>query len=84
MTAVCKRPKSLPQTRATSGPAVMLTAADVATLLACSTKTVYRMVDRGAIPRPIRLGGLLRWRRAQFEQWLADGCPPRNPQPQRR
>jgi excisionase family DNA binding protein len=54
----------------------MLTVADVAAMLACSTKTVYRLVDRGAIPRPVRLGGMLRWHRAQLERWLADGCPP--------
>jgi excisionase family DNA binding protein len=53
----------------------MLTAADVADMLACSTKTVYRLVDRGAIPRPVRLGGMLRWHRPRLEQWIADGCP---------
>jgi len=57
----------------------MLTA-DVADMLACSTKTIYRLVDRGAIPRPVRLGGMLRWHRPCLEQWIADGCP-RNPSP---
>ncbi|MBI1367094.1 MAG: helix-turn-helix domain-containing protein [Planctomycetes bacterium] len=56
----------------------MLTAADVAAMLACSTKTVYRMVDRGAIPRPVRLGGMLRWHRAQLDRWIAEGCPSRS------
>ena len=53
----------------------MLTAADVADMLACSTKTIYRLVDRGAIPRPVRLGGMLRWHRPRLEQWIADDCP---------
>jgi excisionase family DNA binding protein len=56
----------------------MLTAADVAALLACSTKTVYRLADRGALPRPVRLGGLLRWRRGEIDQWIAEGCPARS------
>ena len=62
-------------TRRATAPAVMLTAADVADMLACSTKTIYRLVDRGAIPHPVRLGGMLRWHRPRLEQWIADGCP---------
>ena len=64
-----------PGTRRAPAPTVMLTAADVADMLACSTKTIYRLVDRGAIPRPVRLGGMLRWHRPRLEQWIADGCP---------
>lgn len=63
---------------ATLDPSLMLTAADVATMLACSTKTVYRLADRGVLPRPVRLGGLLRWRRWDVEQWIAEGCPARH------
>jgi excisionase family DNA binding protein len=80
MTSICERSDFSLQHQNMSKPAVMLTVADVAAMLACSTKTVYRLVDRGAIPRPVRLGGLLRWRRVQIEQWIADGCMP----PQRR
>lgn len=58
-----------------SAPALMLTVHGVAALLACSPKTVYRLVDRGRIPRPVRLGGLMRWPKPQFEQWIAEGCP---------
>lgn len=63
---------------ATTTPSLMLTAADVAALLACSTKTVYRLADRGALPRPVRLGGLLRWRRGEIDQWIDEGCPTRS------
>jgi excisionase family DNA binding protein len=76
MTSICERSDFSLQHQNMSKPAVMLTVADVAAMLACSTKTVYRLVDRGAIPRPVRLGGMLRWHRAQLERWLADGCPP--------
>lgn len=58
-----------------SMPSPMITVGQVAAMLACSAKTVYRLTDRGAIPKPIRLGGMLRWRRADIEQWIADGCP---------
>lgn len=47
----------------------------LATMLSCSTKTIYRLADRGAIPSPVRIGNMLRWHRPQIEQWIADGCP---------
>ncbi len=28
----------------------------------CSTRHVYRMADAGLIPRPLKLGSLVRWR----------------------
>lgn len=48
---------------------------DMATLLACGTRTVYRLSDAGRIPRPVKLGTLVRWRRSVIQAWLADGCP---------
>jgi len=53
----------------------LLTIQEVAGLLNCSTRTVYRLNDAGRIPRPVRLGALLRWSRPEFEHWLAAGCP---------
>ena len=55
--------------------ALMLTVGGVAAMLACSAKTVYRLADRRRIPRPVRLGKLMRWPRPAFEKWIADGCP---------
>ena len=34
-----------------------------------STKTIRRMVDRGEIPSPKRVGSLLRWPPSAYEQW---------------
>jgi excisionase family DNA binding protein len=48
----------------------------VAALLDCSTRHVYRLADRGAMPPPIRLGALIRWRRQDLDAWLAGGCKP--------
>jgi excisionase family DNA binding protein len=48
----------------------------VCTLLGgCSARHVYRMVDAGRMPRPVKLGSLCRWRSAELMRWLADGCP---------
>lgn len=48
----------------------------VAAALGCSSRNVYRLADAGKMPRPIKLGTLVRWRAAEIEIWIADGCPP--------
>ena len=47
----------------------------VAQLLSCSTRHVYRLADSGQMPRPRKLGALVRWDREELEKWLSDGCP---------
>lgn len=47
----------------------------VADLLAISSSTVRRLADGGRMPRPVRLGALVRWRRSEVEDWIAAGCP---------
>ena len=47
----------------------------VARLLDCSTRHVYRLSDAGRMPRPLKLGQLVRWRRAELAAWLEQGCP---------
>lgn len=42
----------------------------------CSARHVYRMADAGKMPRPLKLGALVRWRRAELIDWLAGGCEP--------
>ena len=57
------------------GRAAMLTVHDVARMLNCSARTVYRLTDSGRMPRPVKLGALVRWSRTTLEQWITDGCP---------
>lgn len=53
----------------------MLTVHDVARMLNCSVRTVYRLTDSGRMPRPVKLGALVRWRRGTIEDWIKQGCP---------
>ena len=53
----------------------LLTIQQLAEMLNCSTRHLYRLVDRSAAPRPVRLGNLLRFRRDDIETWIRDGCP---------
>jgi excisionase family DNA binding protein len=47
----------------------------VAQLLGCSPRHIYRLADGGRIPAPVRIGALVRWRRADLDAWLAARCP---------
>jgi predicted DNA-binding transcriptional regulator AlpA len=50
----------------------------VATLLGCSPRHCYRLSDAGKMPRPVKLGSLVRWRATgpgSLAEWLDQGCP---------
>lgn len=55
--------------------AALLDAKQVAATLAVSVRHVRRLADGGDLPRPVRLGKLIRWRRQEIERWIAAGCP---------
>jgi excisionase family DNA binding protein len=55
---------------------MMYDAATLAKLLHVSTRTLYRLADAGKMPRPIKLGALVRWPRQAIVEWIAGGCRP--------
>jgi excisionase family DNA binding protein len=55
-------------------PATLIDVEQVASLLRCSPRTVYRLSNAGRMPAPVRLGSLVRWRRGDVEAWIAGGC----------
>lgn len=56
------------------GGLALLDVVAVAALLSSSRRTVERLVTRGEMPAPVRLGRLRRWNRADVEEWIRDGC----------
>jgi excisionase family DNA binding protein len=66
---------NVPNLSLVSEPAALLDVRAVARLLDCSPRHVYRLSDAGRMPAPRRLGGLVRWRRAELTDWLDAGCP---------
>ena len=60
---------------ATDSPATLFDVEQVATILNCSPRHVYRLADAGAMPRPRHLGALVRWSRLEIEAWVKAGCP---------
>lgn len=54
---------------------------EIASRCGCSQRTVARLSKNGAMPRPIRLGRLVRWRlrtgdpATGVEDWIDAECP---------
>ncbi len=57
-------------------PKQLLTIQDVAELCGISNEHVRRLVDRGAFPKPIRLGRSVRFRLSDVMAWVESGCSP--------
>lgn len=49
----------------------LLTVRDVAAMLNLGVSTVWRQVRKEQLPRPVRVGGSTRWRRADIEALFA-------------
>ena len=47
----------------------------VAEMFSVSQRTVYRLAETKAMPQPIKLGTLVRWREVEILAWLDEGCP---------
>ena len=56
-------------------PERLLKLREVQKITTLGSTTIYRMMDEGRFPRPIRLGpGTVRWRWSAVEQWI-DNLP---------
>ncbi len=55
----------------------LLRVSEVAKTLSVSSRTIWRMTDRGELPRPVRIGTrMVRWRESEIEAYIADGLGP--------
>jgi len=45
--------------------------------LSLSKRQVFRLNACGKVPRPVRIGGAVRWNSAEVSGWVAAGCPDR-------
>jgi prophage regulatory protein len=60
-----------------AGKVLVVDAIELARLLDMSVRTIRRLDCSGKLPRPVRIGGAVRWLVADIEAWLAAGCPDR-------
>jgi len=56
-------------------PRELLSAPQAAEMAGVGKRSWCRFVSSGKAPQPVRLGGAVRWRRAELAKWIADGCP---------
>lgn len=60
-----------------SSDTALMTVDDVARFLGCSRSHIWRCHSAGLIPAPVHLLRLCRWRRAECQDWVKAGMPPR-------
>ncbi len=60
-------------------PYSLLNVKEVAALLGCSTRHVRRLRKKGKMPKPLKLGQLVRWRRSGHPEMDRRGLPDRLP-----
>ncbi len=54
---------------------ILLTVDELSDLLKVSNRTIWRMRSASQIPSPVRIGGGVRWRQSEIENWIQEGCP---------
>lgn len=52
----------------------LVTAEQLAKILQVSVRSIWRMRSSGQLPRPVRIGGNIRWRPKDVELWIAGSC----------
>jgi len=61
-----------------SSQSIAVSAKQLSQLLGVSLRQVWRLNSTGKLPRPVRIGGSVRWNRAEVIQWFSEaGCPDR-------
>jgi prophage regulatory protein len=56
---------------------IAISARQLSRLLGVSLRQAWRLNATGKLPRPVRLGGSVRWDRAEIVRWFESGCPNR-------
>ncbi len=54
---------------------VLTSARSLARMFSVSTRTVWRLRSAGKLPRPLSVGGSVRWRLTDIRLWESMGCP---------
>ena len=53
----------------------LLSAKELAGKLLLSARTIWRLRSAGKLPKPVCVGGSIRWRHSDIESWLSADCP---------
>jgi len=55
----------------------LLTAQALGEMLSLSKRQIFRLTSCGKLPRPLRIGGSVRWAESTISAWLQAGAPDR-------
>ena len=55
----------------------LLTAKAMAKMLSTSVRSIWRYRSAGRLPETVKIGGAIRWKQQDIEQWISMGCPDR-------
>jgi predicted DNA-binding transcriptional regulator AlpA len=69
--------KRAPADAATADGALLVDVHGVGRLLNCSARHCEDLAREGALPEPVKLGRLRRWRISEIRAWVEAGCPNR-------
>jgi excisionase family DNA binding protein len=61
--------------RSETAESPLYTVDQVAAVLQCSVRNIWKLADSGDLPGMVRIGRLVRWRKSDVSNWLAAGCP---------
>jgi predicted DNA-binding transcriptional regulator AlpA len=75
MPSTAKRPKTKTPLVDSDPTSKVMDILQVAATCKCSTKTIERVLERGEMPQPGRIGVLRRWPRPVIEEWVASRMP---------
>jgi len=65
------------ETNNTRNEIQLLTAKELGAQLSLSKRQVFRLNSCGRLPKPLRIGGSVRWAESTIARWLAAGAPDR-------
>ena len=54
---------------------LLVSAGNLAEMLQVSKRTLWRLLSAGQLPPPVRVGGSVRWRFQEVQNWINRGCP---------
>jgi len=60
------------------GGALLLDVNALAAQLDCSPSHIWRLDRAGLLPKPLKIGRSVKWRREEIEAWIAAGAPTRS------
>lgn len=54
---------------------LFVSAKELSLMLGVSLRQVWRLNETGKLPRPIRLGGSVKWKLNEIAEWVENNCP---------